>query len=551
MKYGPEIITILAGLLSRRMEGSSIQRVDGGKDWTTMKAGKEGIFISWSQDNFGISLTGDNHSEIKSMGTTRGGISLALSKHLAGSKIKKIYQKDHDRILCIDFQKYLGAGVESQKTLVAEFMGRLSNLILLDDEERIIESARHVHPDINRYRTIVPGAFYQGPPAIVGIELGSLSTENLEEYLRSPIGIGRKLASRLEREIDENPSKKSDVVDGLRKIAKDLGGLIIQDIEGYISVWPWLLHGATEIECDGLRLVYDRIVLSFKQRTRQKLINEGKKNIQREIKSLGRHVDGLKKQLSMAEEAATFRLKGEAILSNLESILPRETSSKLTYWDDLGNEITLDVDLDPSLDGSQNAKKYFKKYKKYSCDIKIVSERLAEVESALEIASHQIDTIEMIEDINILREIVSDITPSQKVKNSKKSDPPMLKYEFNESIFLVGLNERSNRHVTFKEAGPNDIWFHVHDAPGSHVIMKNPPKDTTILEQGINIGASLALHYSKNSGKERRFVDYTLKKHVKHIKGAGPSQVTYKESRSINVDHLLWREWLLEKKGDL
>nr|WP_321503565.1 NFACT family protein [uncultured Dethiosulfovibrio sp.] len=545
MRYGPEMIGILARSLSQKLENCSIQKVDGGKDWVILKAGKDGIFISWSQDNFGASLTGDNNGVAKTMGAVRGGISLALSKHITGAKIKNIYQKNNDRVLCVEFYRYVGAGIGAKTTLVAEFMGRLSNLILLDEENRVIEAARHVHPEINRYRTIIPGIDYQGPPPLEGISIDSVSPENIEDYLLSPLGIGKVLASRLKEEVQLNPIAVSD---GLKKLFNCDGDLLIQDIDGYITLWPWILDGGKEITGNVENLVYDKILISSKQKKRSELIKKGVKAIQKEIKSLGRHLDGLRKQLTMADEASYFRIKGEAILSNIGKIPPRSAKITLVYWDMSGREINLEVDLDPSLDPSQNAKKYFKKYKKYNCDKNEVIAKLREVEATLEAAKNQVETIERIEDLNVLRGLVSDLTPSAKRKPQKESEPPILKYKFNEILFLVGLNERSNRYVTFKEANANDIWFHVHEAPGSHVIMKNPPNTSDLLEQGIKIGASLALHYSKNSGKENRSVDYTFKKHVKHIQGAGPAQVTYKESKSISVDHLYWKEFLSEDK---
>lgn len=545
MRYGPEMVGVLARALSRKMEGTSIQRVDGGKDWTVLKTSKEGVFISWAQDNFGASLTGGNGSVAKSMGATRGGISLALSKYLSGAKIKKIYQKDQDRIMCIEFYRYIGAGLGSKTTLLAEFMGRLSNLILLDEDNRIIEAARHVHPEINRYRTVVPGNIYQGPPPLQGIDINSVDINNLEEYLQSPLGIGKDLASRINSEMAIDRTKREAIVKGIEMIRNGDESLLIQDLGGYISLWPWILPDATPVSSDLITVVQEQILNSSRNKKRSELIKKGKKSIEKTIKSLNRHMDGIKRQIRMADEADVFRIKGEAILSNIKEIPVRSKLVKLLYWDSSGEEITLQVELDPSLDPSQNAKKYFKKYKKYNCDKNLVMKKLSELELTLDTTLNQMENLELIEDLQVLKDLVSETLPLKSKADRKKTpEPAHLKYPFGETIFLVGLSEKSNRFVTFKSAGPNDIWFHVHDAPGSHVIMKNPPNDQNTLDQAIKIGASLALHYSKSEGKDHRPVDYTYKKHVRHIQGAGPAQVTYKESKSISIDHLFWKEAL-------
>lgn len=545
MRYGPEIVGVLAKTLSKRLEGCSVQRVDGGRDWTILKIGKEGLFISWSQDDFGASLTGESSSTAKSMGAVRGGISLALSKYLAGARVKRVYQRDQDRIMCFEFYRYVGAGIGSKTTLIAEFMGRLSNLILVDEEEHIIESARHVHPDVNRYRTILPGIHYQTPPPLDGIAMASVSVENIDTYLKSPIGIGKRLALSLEDEIKTDMASKEKVIIGIEMILRGDDSLLLQDIGGYVSLWPWILPGAKAISKNITTLVQDQILESSKDKKRDVLVKKVKKAIYKKIKGLYRHIDGLKSQLKMAEEAHSLKEKGEAILANVKKIPPRSKLVNLTYWDKGGHEINLQIDLDPSLDPSQNAKNYFKRYKKYSCDREAVAKKLSELELTLETEESQMETVELIEDLQILRALVSETSPSKsKIDHKKASDPAYLTYQFGEALFLVGLSEKSNRFVTFKSAGPNDIWFHVHEAPGSHVIMKNPSNDQKNLDLGIKIGASLALHYSKNAGKEHRPVDYTYKKHVRHIQGSGPAQVTYKESKSISIDHLFWREAL-------
>ena len=58
-------------------------------------------------------------------------------------------------------------GIDDELTYVAlyvELMGRRSNLILVDDNGLIMESAKRVTPDMSRVRTVLPRLPYQPPP---------------------------------------------------------------------------------------------------------------------------------------------------------------------------------------------------------------------------------------------------------------------------------------------------------------------------------------------------------------------------------------------------
>jgi predicted ribosome quality control (RQC) complex YloA/Tae2 family protein len=288
------------------------------------------------------------------------------------------------------------------------------------------------------------------------------------------------------------------------------------------------------------------------------LVSEGKKKLSKRIKSLDRHIEGVSRQLKMIDEAENFRIKGEAILSNLHVIPPRTPEIELPYWDEKGREVRLSVKLNPDLSPSANAAMYFKKYKKFSADEKSVLAHREKVLKEKEDMEAELDNLNRIEDIGLLRQMVSEISGNsddarkdkKRKKNKEEKEPPYIRYDFQDSLILVGLNERGNRHVTFRMAGPEDIWFHIHEMPGSHVILKAPPNDQALLDTAIRICASLSVYYSKGANLPSSSVDYTRRKHVRHIQGAGPAQVTYKNSDSITVNSDLWRELLKESTRD-
>jgi predicted ribosome quality control (RQC) complex YloA/Tae2 family protein len=99
---------------------------------------------------------------------------------------------------------------------------------------------------------------------------------------------------------------------------------------------------------------------------------------------------------------------------------------------------------------------------------------------------------------------------------------------------LIGKNSRQNEDVTFHQASPNDIWLHARGVPGAHVIIKAAGREVS--RSTIEQAASIAAWYSQARGSTTVPIDYTLQRHVRHMKGGGPGMVIYERERTINVE---------------
>jgi predicted ribosome quality control (RQC) complex YloA/Tae2 family protein len=110
-----------------------------------------------------------------------------------------------------------------------------------------------------------------------------------------------------------------------------------------------------------------------------------------------------------------------------------------------------------------------------------------------------------------------------------------LKYISSEGFeIFVGKNNKQNNDITFKMASKEDLWFHVKDMPGSHVVLRQgnkTPGDLSILE-----AAALAAYYSKARNSTKVAVDYTQRKNVKKQHGAKPGMVIYDNYSTVLVD---------------
>ncbi|MBR0234633.1 MAG: NFACT family protein, partial [Synergistaceae bacterium] len=172
MAFGPEFITGLAGALQQIMP-LRVNRIESGDTWTALKSGEGWILFSWTSGAAGICLASQNEiNALKDISPSRASISEALKSRLThGGEIFSVRQLNHDRILEFQARRRISAGVSMNYFIILEITEPVANFILLDEDYKIDEAARHSTPDVNRYRTILPGHVYTAPPEFEGIIL--------------------------------------------------------------------------------------------------------------------------------------------------------------------------------------------------------------------------------------------------------------------------------------------------------------------------------------------------------------------------------------------
>ncbi|MFR4401093.1 MAG: NFACT family protein, partial [Peptococcus niger] len=90
---------------------------------------------------------------------------MVLRKHLMNAQLLAVTQQGYERMVHLDFTGRNEIGDETQLTLIAELMGRSSNIILVNSEGLILDAMRRVGSGTNKYRQIQPGLAYVPPPA--------------------------------------------------------------------------------------------------------------------------------------------------------------------------------------------------------------------------------------------------------------------------------------------------------------------------------------------------------------------------------------------------
>ncbi|MBP5780729.1 MAG: DUF814 domain-containing protein, partial [Clostridia bacterium] len=125
-----------------------------------------------------------------------------------------------------------------------------------------------------------------------------------------------------------------------------------------------------------------------------------------------------------------------------------------------------------------------------------------------------------------------DIAKAEEVGLTK----PIQRFSPSGKRILIGRNSRQNEKLTLRDAAPEDLWFHVKNAPGSHVVLKLKESGVnTASDADIEVAAALAAYYSSQRSGSKVDVDFTAVKNVKKIPGGKPGMVTYSDFRTVTI----------------
>lgn len=520
-----------------------VNRIEGGESWIALKtSSEEWLLLSWTSGAAGVCpATQGEINALKEISPSRASISEALKSRLMhGGEIVSARQLNHDRILEFEARRRISAGVSVSYFLILEITEPVANFLLLDENRKIDEAAKHSTPDVNSFRTILPGHIYVPPPAFEGIEINKSGSLNFED-VQNIKGIGRPLARLIQAHWSEaDCQNERESISWLSAVSKVLNEdsqvpCLLIGKNNYLTRFGFDFPETVPLGNDVLKASRHGVLIPLLRKGREKVLHSIDAKLKRAAKSKERHRDGLLKQLRECRESEIFRKKGEAILAHIYEIPKRAENIKLTDWE--GNE--LEIVLDPNLTPSRNAEKYFKRYRKAKGNPEEIQAGLDSINAAIKELKEQSALLDAIDDPENFNQAVKDlnewISPDgNKNKNSKSKKkkqpevPPFLSIMKDGVNILVGLSARGNRHVTFKMARPEDIWLHAHEMPGAHVIIKGATRNELENEKReiLEYAASLAAGHS--SGKESNSVpiDYTERKYIRSVPGT-VALVTY------------------------
>lgn len=539
LSFGPELIWSwsreLSALASRR-----VQRVEGGGSAVIISlAGGAELLLSWGAQNCGAAvISARDKKSLLAAARQTPPITNAVKSHLTGAQLVSVAQLHRDRILEFTFRKTIGAGFSTERRLVLEIMERFSNLVMTDENGLIIETAKHIHPADNSFRTVLPGVPYHMPPLFGGAALEEWLAAPREDTLTKVAGVGRPLLKIL------SAYPAGLAAEYLRGLYDDSGApMAAQRIGKYITALPELLPEAEKLPdgSTGALIALAPMKDGTIENRRKNIV----KHIEKEITRRERQLGDIRRLLA-DESPARFKLWGELIVANMWNLKHGVSEAELTGYDEDGNEISHKVPLDPRISPSQNSAAYFAKYKKIVSAQERAALLVQKVEDELDDLREELALASSVDDAQalvMLEEELGMAKPQQKRGGKKEPQlPPHVRFEFEKAIVCAGLSAKGNRWLTFRFASPEDWWFHAQGVPGAHVIMRATSALTDgEFEELAAFCASLAVFYSKAKAEPRHRVDYTRRKYVSPIRG-GEANVTYKEFSTIAGEPALWSE---------
>ncbi|MBR5140579.1 MAG: NFACT family protein [Clostridia bacterium] len=492
-----------------------------------------------------------------------------LRKHLLGARIVGIEQPGFDRIAVFTLSCYDEMGFAVKRKLICEIMGKYANLVFCDEDLKIISALKFIDFSQSTVRQIIPGLRYTLPepqkktPAIEFSEQAFYKA--LAEYPKEKtaekfiVGAFGGIATQISREIVYRASGDNDLpmseidTEKLKNvmlswhktlISGDYTPTVALDSEGkpidysYMDI-TYLEGGARINHFDSLSDLLDSY---FSEKDRLEKIRQRGRDlitlISNAISRTERKLGLQRESLLESERGEDYKRNGDLITSNIYKITRgMDKVLCVDYYDESCPEI--EITLDTRLSPAQNAQRYYKLYNKAKKAKEILTEQIKIWEGELiylDSVRAFLDKAVIEEDINELREELYRSGYSSKMKNylpQKKVRLTPMQYKTSGGYtLLVGKNNIQNDNLTFKIADKGDIWFHVKDMPGSHVIMQTEGKEPSEID--YTEAAEIAAYYSKATAGPVA-VDYTKVKNIKKPAGAKPGFVIYKTNFTAYV----------------
>ena len=478
---------------------------------------------------------------------------MTMRKYLEGAILESIEQVDNDRIIKMNFKTRDELGDQQRLILVTEIMARHSNVSLVNEKtNKIIDTIKHVGSDQNRVRLLLPGATFVMPPQQGKInpylpnqvysdlvkQTADLQTlaRNLQQHYQ---GLGKESAQELAQELlqsDNLPTTYQKFLDHFNNPTP----VIITHPNGkkqFAAFPPVDVSKSMLQHFDSISALLDAFYANKAEQDRSKeLAGQVLKVIKNELKKDRRKVKKLQQQLKDAATADQYRICGEILTTYLSKLTPGMKEIELpNFYDD--NKL-LKIKLSPELSPSRNAQKYFTKYNKLKTSVEYVNKQLKLTEDEIQYFENIESQIKLAApaDIQEIRLELQDQGYIKKKKNGKKQRKvkPSAPDEFHTSdrtLVLVGKNNLQNDRLSFKLANKNEIWLHVKDMPGSHVVIRSTkPSDKTLLE-----AAELAAYFSKGRDSDNVPVDYLPVKQLHKPNGAKPGFVIFRGQKTLYV----------------
>ena len=422
---------------------------------------------------------------------------MLLRKYLSVSAIREIGMWRKDRIIFLRFEARTEMRDNATFYLFIEIMNRYSNIVFTDADLVILDAVKHLGFDDGGGHVVLRGVKYQPPAPLSAPQKEALFglLDELKDVTHAPFYAPCVFGNK---EVLPFPYAAAK---GERR-----------DFADIISAY------------DALYTAADR---ELRNKARLKTLATAVKHLRsRTEKNIA--ID--RERLAECENTEKWRIAGELIVANIYRVKKGDKVLKcLDYYTGEEREIPLDERLSPS----KNSAAYYNRYNKLKRTKEFTEKKLADdilmlsyVESLEEeIASLPYDSPSAAIEEELARLGVLKRKSGGKVRK-EKPEPPS-EYRIGGFTVLAGRNNLQNDELTFRVASSSDVWLHLKNRHGAHVVILAGGK--SVPESIIGTAAEIA---AASAGATAE-VDYTLRRFVKRRPGGHPGQVIYTDYKTV------------------
>jgi len=519
-----------------------------------------------------LTLSADPRDEGVALGTERPRrgegaptpLLLALRARAVGARLRGTDQPPLERVLLFSFE-----GSEPFR-LVAELMGRMANLILVDQAGVVVASARRVTPEMTRARVVLPGRPYEPPPAPAKTAPGAVTPEQLTAWLAEAPGSDlwrvlvrsvRGLSPMAAREVVARAKAAAEggaahgpgptaLAASLRELFSPVADgtwqpAVVRSGGRVVAYTPYLpLRLPVDVPEDSLVEAAPSMAAAMAAYERDRGSGDpyrhARDGVARELAAARERVErraaALAREHWDEEQIEALREAGDLILT-YQSMLRR--GDRVLQAPDAARGGLRLIDVDPALSAVENAQAYYRRYRSRRRAAEAYHERLAAIDAERAALDQWALDLELAEDRPGIDGVLDALVEAGHVKVTRgrhrpaQASRPLALYSSDGMRVLVGRNSRQNAQVTFRQAARGDLWLHARGVPGGHVVIKcggRPVPEATLRE-----AASLAAYYSRARNEARADVVVTDIRHVRHLRGGDPGLVTYERERTLDA----------------
>lgn len=522
------------------------------------RAGNKRLLLSASPQTPRIQLTESNY---ENPGTPPM-FCMLLRKHLSGARLMRFSQAGRDRIIRIGFEGRNDFGDITHPELVVEIMGRHSNIILTNGEDRILDAIKRIDPSMSSVRQVLPNLPYTLPPVQEKLDLledgaqavcaRMLQTPALpveKAAMAAVMGISPVVA----REIAAYASRGgAGTVGSLGKQGEERLRFFLQQLKEKVEnggqpAMVLTREGAprdiTFIEPSqyGQQMAtrtypsYSALLDAFyAQKDLSERMKQRSGDLFRLLSNLSERIERKlshqREELLQSQDRDRLRIQGDLLNANLYRLQKGETMARLENFYEPDAPIW-EIPLDMRLTPAQNAQHYYAEYRKADTAEKMLRRLIEEGESDYAYLDTVMDNLLRAVSEAELDAIREELTKGGYLRRrgGKEKRPQRLlpdRYRSSDGFLILrGRSNLQNDQLTMREARKNDIWFHTQNIPGSHVIIVTGGEK--VPDRTLEEAAVIAAYHSKAKAAALVPVDYTEIRNVRKPAGAKPGFVLY------------------------